>query len=57
MGTVFSLQHMQDILSFCDEHQIPLVSDEVYHGEVFKGVTFHSFGDVTDDVPVFVLSG
>lgn len=48
---------MQDILSFCDEHQIPLVSDEVYHGEVFKGVTFHSFGDVTDDVPVFVLSG
>lgn len=32
MGTIFSLEHMKDIINFCDKHQIPIVSDEVYHG-------------------------
>ena len=36
---------------------MPVVADEVYHKQTFEGVDFHSFGDVTDDVPVIVVSG
>lgn len=57
MGTVFSLEHMQAILQFCDEHELPIVADEVYHGQVFPGEKFYSFGDVTENTPVIVLSG
>ena len=57
MGTVFSREHMEEVLAFCDTHQMPLVSDEVYHKQTFTGVDFHSFGDITENVPVLVVSG
>ena len=56
-GKIFSLEHMQQILHFCDENQLPIVADEVYHGQSFPGHTFHSFGDVTEEVPVIVING
>ena len=57
MGTVFSKSHMHEILNFADEHELPIVSDEVYYGQSFPDVPFYSFGELTDDVPVVVLSG
>lgn len=36
---------------------MPIVSDEVYYKQVYPGVESESFGDLTEDVPVIVLSG
>ena len=36
---------------------MPLVVDEVYFKQVYPGVDYTSFGDLTEDVPVVVLSG
>jgi len=56
-GTVFSRAHMEAILAFSDKYEVPLVCDEVYFKMVYPGVEGLSFGEVTDDVPVIVLSG
>jgi aspartate/methionine/tyrosine aminotransferase len=48
---------MIKILEFANKHQVPLVVDEVYFRMVFPGVDAPSFGDLTEDVPVVVLSG
>jgi tyrosine aminotransferase len=57
MVTVFTRQHIQDILAFSDKHEVPLVVDEVYYKMVYPDVDAPSFGEVTEDVPVIVLSG
>ena len=57
MGTVFSRKHMEEILAFSDKHEVPLVCDEVYFRMAHPGVEHVSFGEVTEDVPVIVLSG
>ena len=36
---------------------MPIVSDEVYFRQSFPGVEYFSFGELTVDVPVIVLSG
>lgn len=56
-GTVFSREHMEQILAFSGKVEVPLVVDEVYFKMVFPGVEGLSFGEVTEDVPVIVLSG
>ena len=57
MGTVFSRKHMEEILAFSDKYEVPLVCDEVYFRMAYPGVEHLSFGEVTEDVPVIVLSG
>lgn len=57
MGTVFSREHMSEILQFSEKYEVPLVVDEVYFKQVYPGVDYLSFGDLTEDVPVVVLSG
>jgi tyrosine aminotransferase len=44
MGTVFSRNHMEEIFSFSDKHEIPIVVDEVYFKQVYPGVDYLSFG-------------
>lgn len=57
MGTVFSRKHMEEILSLSDKLEVPLVCDEVYFRMVYPGEETLSFAEVTEDVPVIVLSG
>lgn len=57
MGTVFSRKHMEEILAFSDKVEVPLVCDEVYFKMVYPDVEGISFAEVTEDVPVIVLSG
>jgi aspartate/methionine/tyrosine aminotransferase len=44
-------------LAFSNHHEVPIVADEVYFKMVFPGVDAPSFGELTEDVPVIVLSG
>lgn len=54
-GSCFSKKHCLEILALADELKIPIVADEVYYGMAYdKEVEFHSFGNLTKDVPVIV---
>lgn len=57
MGTIFSEEHMKEILNFADKNQLPIVADEVYLRQTFPGHEHKSFGEVTFDVPVISLCG
>lgn len=48
---------MERILELADHNKIPLVVDEVYYGQVFDKQEVLSFGHLTKDVPVIVVSG
>lgn len=46
---------MLEILQVADEYKLPIIADEVYYGLVFDDESeFHSFGNLTKDVPVIV---
>lgn len=44
MGTIFSEDHMKEILTFADNNQLPVVADEVYLRQSFPGYDHKSFG-------------
>jgi aspartate/methionine/tyrosine aminotransferase len=48
---------MENILELANRNKIPVVADEVYYGQVFKGQETLSFGHVTKEVPVIAISG
>lgn len=51
-GSVWSREHIEEILAVAAEMRLPILSDEVYADMVFEGSSFHSFGSVSEDVPV-----
>lgn len=57
MGTIFTEEHMKEILNFADKNQLPIVADEVYLRQGFPEFNHKSFGEVTVNVPVIVLCG
>ena len=36
-GSVFSVAHMQQILSIAEEYKVPIIADEIYDNFVFPG--------------------
>lgn len=60
-GAVFTWDHLADIVQFCDDHQLPIVSDEVYGDLTFGNSRFHPLADVAaasgSRVPVITASG
>jgi hypothetical protein len=46
---------MLEIIKVADEYKLPILADEVYYGLVFgENSEYHSFGNLTSDVPVIV---
>lgn len=56
-GSVWSKEHILEILDVVKQLHVPLISDEVYFDMVFEGKTFYSFGDLSEDVPVLIVGG
>lgn len=58
-GSVWSRDHMHEILQVAEKHHVPIVSDEVYYDMVFpkSGKQFYSFGAESENVPVIVVGG
>lgn len=54
-GSVFSKQHIKDVLKWAEDNCILIVADEVYYGMSFT--EFHSFGELAEEGPVICLSG
>lgn len=57
-GTVYSRQHLQDIVRVCEALKLPIVADEVYGDLTLNGHTFHPLAKVAaGKVPVITASG
>jgi len=58
-GSIFSKEHMKEILDLCYKHRLPLICDEVYTHMVFggDGEEFFSFHEVSEKVPVIIVGG
>lgn len=56
-GSSFTRTHVEAILSVCSAAKVPVISDEIYAGQVFTGHTFTSVSDIETDVPRIVVGG
>jgi len=56
-GSVFSKDHLQEMVALAEKHKLPIVADEIYGEMVFKGATFHPLSSISTTVPVVSVGG
>ena len=56
-GAVYSEEHLRALLEFAETNNLVVIADEIYGDMVFKDHKFHSLGNLTTNVPVFVCGG
>lgn len=56
-GSVFSKQHITDILKIAERHFVPIIADEIYEHFVFPGNDYHSISSLSKNVPVLSCGG
>ena len=55
-GSVFSKDHMKDIIAISEKHQVPIVADEIYYGFSFdEERPFYSFPHIDTKIPIITL--
>ena len=53
-GSVYSKEHLLEILAWAESKRLPILSDEVYHNMTF-GKPHYPLGSLTNNVPVFTI--
>ena len=53
-GSVYSKEHLLELLSWAERHKICILSDECYHGMTYER-PFYPLGSLADEVPVFTV--
>jgi tyrosine aminotransferase len=56
-GSVYSKQHLMDILALAEKHHLPVLADEIYGSMTFSGFQFYSLGELSTHTPVLVVGG
>ncbi|GFG31578.1 hypothetical protein Cfor_08050, partial [Coptotermes formosanus] len=56
-GSVYSREHLMDILQVARAKFVPVIADEIYEHMVFPGQTFHPLASLSKDVPILSCSG
>lgn len=56
-GSVYSKEHLRDILEIAEQHCLPVIADEIYEHFVFSGRTYHPMASLTNEVPIVSCSG
>ncbi|KAJ8679485.1 hypothetical protein QAD02_015272 [Eretmocerus hayati] len=56
-GSVFSREHLLDVLDVASKYFVPIIADEIYEHMVFPGRVFHSLASLSLEVPVLSCSG
>lgn len=56
-GSVFSKEHILDILKIAESHFVPIIADEIYEHFVFPGNEYHSVSSLSKNVPVLSCGG
>ncbi|KAL0968220.1 hypothetical protein UPYG_G00263970 [Umbra pygmaea] len=56
-GSVYSKEHLQDILSVASKRCLPILADEIYGDMVFPGCKYQSMASLSHDVPILACGG
>lgn len=56
-GSVFSKQHILEILAIAERHYVPIIADEIYEHFVFPGNEYYSVSALSKNVPVLSCGG
>ncbi|KAG5684610.1 hypothetical protein PVAND_013835 [Polypedilum vanderplanki] len=56
-GSVFSKQHILDILEIAERHYVPIIADEIYEHFVFPGNEYFSMASLSKNVPILSCGG
>ncbi|KAJ9598013.1 hypothetical protein L9F63_026883, partial [Diploptera punctata] len=56
-GSVYSRQHLLDILNIARKKFVPIIADEIYEHMVFPGEHFTSLASLSEEVPILSCSG
>ncbi|XP_052749633.1 tyrosine aminotransferase-like [Galleria mellonella] len=56
-GSVYTKEHLRDILRISAKHRLPIIADEIYEKFVIFDNKFTSLASISKDVPILVCSG
>jgi len=56
-GSVFTPEHLREILDIAERHKVPIIADEIYDNFVFPGQTYVPIASLTTTVPVLACGG
>lgn len=56
-GSVFSREHILEILAIAEKYCVPIIADEIYEHFVFPNVEYHSVSSLSENVPVLSCGG
>lgn len=56
-GSVYSKNHLKEILAVAERNFLPIIADEIYEHLVFPGHKFYPLASLSQNVPVLSCSG
>jgi len=56
-GSVYSEEHLKQIIAVAEKHKLPIIADEAMEGAVFEGNKAVSIAKISGDVPVLQMGG
>ncbi|KAI8971889.1 tyrosine aminotransferase [Mycotypha africana] len=56
-GSVYSREHLLNILAVAEKHHVPIIADEIYCDLVFEGNKFFPMATLTSTVPILSVGG
>ncbi|XP_064470450.1 tyrosine aminotransferase-like [Ornithodoros turicata] len=56
-GSVYTKEHLRDILAVAARNYVPVIADEIYEHFVFPGQKYYPMASLTEDVPILSCSG
>lgn len=56
-GSVYSKEHLCEIIDLASRNHLPIIADEIYEDFVFSNEEFIPIATLSKDVPVFTCSG
>lgn len=56
-GSVYTKEHLLQILAVAEKHALPVISDEIYAGMVFDGSVFYPMASLSTNVPILTCGG
>lgn len=56
-GSVYTSQHLKDIIDVASRNRVPIIADEIYEHFVFSDHKFTALSSLSEDVPVLTCSG
>jgi len=57
-GSVYSAEHLKEIIQIAEDYKIPIIADEIYAGMIFDETQkFINMAELTDTVPILSVGG